>query len=144
MPNTKTLPVRHLDGITAAYQSPHPYDPRKPTIVLINAFTTSSELYRDQFANKQLTDMVNLLAIEVLGHGQTRTKREHWTFWDSAEMNLQVLEELKIEKAFVLGTSQGGWVAMRMALMRPEKVTIVNYVCLTVVSALTNIAMIYR
>lgn len=88
--------------------------------------------------------MVNLLAIEVLGHGQTRTKREHWTFWDSAEMNLQVLEELKIEKAFVLGTSQGGWVAMRMALMRPEKVSIVNYVCLTVVSAPTNIAMIYR
>lgn len=144
MPNTKTLSVPHLDGITAAYQSPHPYDPRKPTIVLINAFTTSSELYRDQFANKQLTDMVNLLAIEVLGHGQTRTKREHWTFWDSAEMNLQVLEELKIEKAFVLGTSQGGWVAMRMALMRPEKVGIVNYICLIAVSAPTNIDVAYR
>ena len=144
MPNTKTLSVPHLDGITAAYQSPHPYDPRKPTVVLINAFTTSSELYRDQFANKQLTDMVNLLAIEVLGHGQTRTKREHWTFWDSAEMNLQVLEELKIEKAFVLGTSQGGWVAMRMALMRPEKVGIVNYICPIAVSAPTNIDMAYR
>ena len=144
MPNTRTLPVPHLDGITAAYQSPRPYDPHKPTIVLINAFTTSSELYRDQFANKQLTDMVNLLAIEVLGHGQTRTKREHWTFWDSAEMNLQVLDELKIEKAFVLGTSQGGWVAMRMALMRPEKASVVHYIFIIVISAPTNLAMMYR
>ena len=59
-------------------------------------------------------------------------------------MNLQVLDELKIEKAFVLGTSQGGWVAMRMALMRPEKASVIHYICIIVISALTNLAMMYR
>lgn len=34
-------------------------------------------------------------------------------------MNLQVLEALGIKKAFVLGTSQGGWITVRMALLGP-------------------------
>lgn len=122
MSNTKTVHVPHLGGIEASYQMPHPYDPKKPTLVLVNSFTTSAELYREQYANKELTDTMNLLAIELLGHGQTRTKRENWTYWDTAEMNLQVLDALNIDKAFVLGTSQGGWITVRMALMRPEKV----------------------
>ncbi len=53
---------------------------------------------------------MNLLAIELLGHGKTRTKSENWTYWDTAYMNLQVLEAVGIPKAFVLGTSQGGWI----------------------------------
>ncbi|KAL1849988.1 hypothetical protein Plec18167_008311 [Paecilomyces lecythidis] len=122
MPNTKTVHVPHLGGIDAAYQMPHPYDAKKPTLVLVNSFTTSSELYREQYGNKKLTDTMNLLAIELLGHGQTRTKRENWTYWDTAEMNLQVLDALGIDKAFVLGTSQGGWITVRMALLRPEKI----------------------
>ncbi|KAL4931990.1 alpha/beta fold hydrolase [Aspergillus undulatus] len=122
MPNTKTIRVPHLGGIDAAYQMPHAYDSTKPTVVLINSFSTSSELYRAQYSDKKLTDNINLLSIELLGHGQTRTAREHWTYWDTAEMNLQVLDALGIEKAFVLGTSQGGWVTVMMALLRPEKI----------------------
>lgn len=122
MSNTKTIHVPHLGGIDAAYQMPHPYNPSKPTLVLVNSFTTSSELYREQYESKEITDKMNLLAIELLGHGQTRTKREQWTYWDTAEMNLQVLDALGIERAFVLGTSQGGWITVRMAVMRPEKV----------------------
>ena len=52
-------------------------------------------------------------------------------------MNCQVLDALKIEKAFVLGTSQGGWVAVRMALLRPEMVSWVlwdDIVCVKVVA----------
>lgn len=122
MPNTKTVHVPHLGGIDAAYQMPHPYDASKPTLVLVNSFTTSSELYRKQYENKQLTDKMNLIAIELLGHGQTRTKSENFTYWDTAIMNLQVMEALGIPKAFVLGTSQGGWITVRMALLAPEKI----------------------
>ena len=122
MSETKTVQVTHLGGITAGYQMPFPYDPSKPTLVLVNSFTTSSELYREQYQNEKLTSTMNLLAIELLGHGQTRTKTEHWTYWDTAIMNLQVMESLGVEKAFVLGTSQGGWITVRMALLAPEKV----------------------
>jgi pimeloyl-ACP methyl ester carboxylesterase len=123
MPNTKIVHVSHLGGIDAAYQMPNGYDASKPTLVLVNSFLTSSELYQPQFKNKQLTDRMNLIAIELLGHGQTRCKVEHFTYWDTAIMNLQVLDALGIKgKVFVLGTSQGGWICVRMALLAPEKV----------------------
>lgn len=124
MSNVKTLEVPHLGGITAGYQMPHPYDHSKPTLVLVNSFTTSSELYRGQYENEKLTSAMNLLAIELLGHGQTRTKCENWTYWDTAIMNLQVMEALGISKAFVLGTSQGGWITVRMALLAQDKVRV--------------------
>ena len=122
MAGTKTVQVPHLGGITAGYQMPHPYDPAKPTLVLVNSFTTSSELYRGQYQGRKLTSSMNLLAVELLGHGQTRTKTQNWTYWDTAIMNLQVMEALGVEKAFVLGTSQGGWITVRMALLAPDKV----------------------
>lgn len=122
MPNTKNIHVPHLGGIDAAYQMPKEYDPAKPTVVLVNAFTATSELYRPQFDDPQLSDKVNLVAIELLGHGQTRTSSEQWTYWDTAQMNLQVLDALGIAKAYVLGTSQGGWVTVQMALLRPDMV----------------------
>jgi pimeloyl-ACP methyl ester carboxylesterase len=125
MPNTKTVTVPHLGGITAAYQTAGPIDASKPTLILVNSFTTSSELYRDMYANNALTNAMNLVAIELLGHGQTRAHTApHWTYWDTAAMNLQVMEALGVDKAFVLGTSQGGWVTVRMALLAPEKVYI--------------------
>ena len=67
---------------------------------------------------------MNLISIELLGHGQTRTKSENFTYWDTAIMNLQVLEALGIKKAFVLGTSQGGWITVRMALLGPNVVRV--------------------
>jgi pimeloyl-ACP methyl ester carboxylesterase len=129
IPNTKTIHVPHLGGIEASYQTPG-LSTSKPTLVLVNSFTTSSELYKTQYANKNLTDKMNLLAIELLGHGQTRCKVENWTYWDTAWMNIQVLQELEkrgeIDQSkgvFVLGTSQGGWITVRMALLAPDKVS---------------------
>jgi len=37
-------------------------------------------------------------------------------------MNLQVMDALRIKKAFVLGTSQGGWITVRMALLAPNRI----------------------
>lgn len=122
MSSVRTVHVPHLGGIDAAYQMPQAYDAAKPTLVLVNSLTTSSELYRPQFEDAQLTGALNLLAIDPLGHGQTRTKSETWTFWDTAIMNLQVMEALGIQKAFALGTSQGGFIVVRMALLSPDKV----------------------
>jgi len=121
MPTLKTIRVSHLGGIDVGYQM-SPYDSAKPTLVLVNSFTTSSELYRGQFENEALTSKMNLLAIELLGHGKTRSESENFTYWDTALMNLQVMDALGVSKAFVLGTSQGGWITVRMALLQPEKI----------------------
>ncbi|ETI26514.1 hypothetical protein G647_03291 [Cladophialophora carrionii CBS 160.54] len=122
MRNIKIVHVPHLGGIDAAYQMPFPFRAEKPTLVLVNAMTTSSELYRPQFDDARLNGKMNLIAIEPLGHGQTRAKSEHFTYWDTAIMNLQVMDALGIQSAFALGTSQGGWIVARMALLAPEKI----------------------
>jgi microsomal epoxide hydrolase len=41
-------------------------------------------------------------------------------------MFMELLAKLKIERAFALGTSQGGFIAARMALIAPEKVSCYN------------------
>ncbi|KAF4974951.1 hypothetical protein FZEAL_8214 [Fusarium zealandicum] len=118
-----TINVPHLGGISAGYRiSGSRINPSKPTVVLVNSMCTTSSLFEPQFNSKTLTDAVNLLAIEPLGHGATSCVSEHFTYWDTATMNLQVMEVLGVDKAFALGTSQGGWVVMRMALLAPEKI----------------------
>ena len=89
---------------------------------MINSFTTSMELYRAQYADSELIAAMNVLAIKPYGHGATRATWQQFTYWDSAIADLQVLEVLGIPEAFVLGTSQGGWIAARMAMLAPDKV----------------------
>jgi len=122
MSDIKKYDIPHLGGISAAYQLLQPYDSSKPTLVLINSHRTTSDLYKLQFEDASMSSVMNMIAIEPLGHGQTRSNSEHFTFWDTAIMNLQVLAALGIDKWFALGTSQGGWVTVRMALLAPDKV----------------------
>ncbi|KFG82001.1 putative alpha/beta hydrolase [Metarhizium anisopliae] len=123
MAATTTIQVPHLGGIDAGYRlSDGAIDATKPTVVLINSMCTTSSLYNVQFENKTLTDAVNLLAIEPLGHGATRSASEHFTYWDTATMALHVMDALKVNKAFAVGTSQGGWVVVRMALLAPDRI----------------------
>lgn len=104
------------------YKRSLPHDPTKPTLVLINALMTSADFFRPQFEDPTVTAGINLLAIEPLGHGKTRSATEHFTYWDTAIMTLQVLDTLGINKVFVLGTSQGGWMVARMALLAPDRI----------------------
>ncbi|KAJ4298802.1 hypothetical protein N0V88_003835 [Collariella sp. IMI 366227] len=123
MAATTTITVPHLGGITAGYTlSTSHYDPSKPTCILINSMCTTSALFKPQFADTALTRTLNLLAIEPLGHGSTSCPSDHFTYWDSAIMALQVMDHLKIPQAYCLGTSQGGWIVARMALLAPERV----------------------
>ncbi|MCQ8193552.1 alpha/beta fold hydrolase [Streptomyces rugosispiralis] len=118
----QTVEIPHLGGSTVGCTFARPYDPALPTLVLINSYTTSAELYRPQFADPALGSAANLLALEPYGHGRTRASYQHFTYWDSAVAGLQALEALGIRETFVLGTSQGGWVAVRMALLAPDVV----------------------
>jgi pimeloyl-ACP methyl ester carboxylesterase len=122
MSSADVITVPHLGTSTIGYELGKAYDASLPTLVMVNSFTTSVELYRPQFADAKLAATANLLALEPYGHGRTRASYEQFTYWDSAIANLQVLDALGIPEAFVLGTSQGGWVAARMAMLAPGTV----------------------
>lgn len=124
MAATLTLEVPHLGGIKAGYAiSGGELDASKPTCVLVNALHTTVAFWRQQFESKELTAAINLLAIEPLGHGATTCAVEQFTFWDTAIMALQMMDKLGVEQAFAMGTSQGGFIVTRMALLAPDRVS---------------------
>ncbi|KAF1345405.1 Alpha/Beta hydrolase protein [Delphinella strobiligena] len=86
---SQTIEVPHLGGTDANYA------------------LSSSDPRSLQAPNAALTDKVNLLDIDVLGHGDTRTRSPQWTYWDTTMVNLQVLDRL-------------GFVTVRMALLAPD------------------------
>ena len=122
MSSTETIRIPHLGGSTIGHQFGKAYDASLPTLVMVNSVHHPAELYRPQFADGTLSTTANLLAVEPYGHGQTRASYGQFTYWDTAIAALQVLDALGISEAFVLGTSQGGWIAARMAMLAPGTV----------------------
>ena len=122
MLNTQTATVPHFGGSQIGYRMAQPLDPKKPVLVMVNSFSTSADLFSPQFEDAKLASTANLIAIELFGHGATRSPSEQFTYWDTAIANLQVMDALGIEMAYVMGTSQGGWVAARMAMLRPDRI----------------------
>lgn len=122
MVTTKTVEVPYL-GIRAGYALANDaFDPSKPTCVLINSMCMTSALFRAQFNDDKLTKTMNLVAVEPLGHGETTCTTEQFTYWDSARMTILVLDHLGVDKFYALGTSQGGWIAARIALLARQRV----------------------
>ena len=113
-------PTPGLLGI--GYRFGRPYDPELPTLVMANSFSTSVELYRPQFADAELSERVNLLAIEPYGHGEHACRYADFTYWDSAIGRPAGARGAEHPRAFALGTSQGGWIAARMAMLAPDTV----------------------
>lgn len=71
---------------------PYAYDVCKPTLVFIDNFITKFDLFKEQFVNERLSNAINLIVIEPLGHEQTRTKSLYFIYWDTSIMKLQVID----------------------------------------------------
>ncbi|XDG05495.1 hypothetical protein ABKA04_005110 [Annulohypoxylon sp. FPYF3050] len=122
MASAQTIQVPHLDATVGFEVSGGKIDPAKPTLVAIVPFCATTEYYRGQLDSASLNEKMNVVAIEPLGHGATQCASEHFTYWDTALVALQAMQGLGVSKAYVLGISQGGWIAARMALLAPERI----------------------
>ncbi len=91
-----------------------------PVVVLLHAFLMDHEMFAPQVA--ALGDAFRLVAVDERGHGGTPADGP-FDYWDVARDVLALLDVLGVERAAVLGTSQGGFVALRLALLAPERVS---------------------
>lgn len=55
-------------------------------------------------------------------HGSTEDDGLPFTYWDAARDALAILDELGVARAHLVGHSQGGFTALRAALLAPERV----------------------
>ncbi|RHZ51860.1 hypothetical protein CDV55_103189 [Aspergillus turcosus] len=100
------------------WQTEAPLRKGSPTILFIHASWMSSTMWEEtvQLLAPQLTN-VNLLRIDLNGHGKTTAGRKEYTLWNQAEDVLALLKELELSNVMIAAISMGSMIALRLALL---------------------------
>ncbi len=91
-------------------------------IVFLHGNTASSKMF------ESVTDLYSknykVILIDFLGHGKSQRLSEFPTelWFDEAMQTITLLDTLSYEKVNLIGTSGGAWVALNVALERPDLV----------------------
>src|ERR1700716_2361705 len=91
-----------------------------PALLLGHGFLLDHTMFDAQVV--ALRDSWRVITWDARGFGETRDSSPPFTYWDQAEDALALLTELGIDQAVVGGMSQGGFIAMRVMLLAPERV----------------------
>jgi pimeloyl-ACP methyl ester carboxylesterase len=91
-----------------------------PVVVLLHSFLMDAEMFDPQVAS--LGADLRLVTVDERGHGGTPADGP-FDYWDCARDVLGLLDALGVERAALVGTSQGGFIALRVALLAPERVS---------------------
>jgi len=89
-------------------------------IVLLHGYLENQGMWHElipEFSKKN-----RVIAIDLLGHGQTECLGYVHTMEDNADVVHEVLSELRIRKAIFIGHSMGGYVALAYAELYPDHV----------------------
>lgn len=90
----------------------------KPTVVLLHGFLETIKIWDDYI--KVLAQKNTVLSIDLLGHGQTQCTGYVHTMEEMADMVMAVLKTHDLRKAFFVGHSMGGYVALALAEKYPD------------------------
>ncbi|WXG39555.1 MAG: alpha/beta fold hydrolase [Candidatus Freyarchaeum deiterrae] len=75
------------------------------------------------FLAPELSKEIRCIAVDLKGHGKSDKPDQPYTQDMFAEDVTALLDNLKIDKAYICGVSMGGFVTLKMALNHPEKVS---------------------
>lgn len=89
-------------------------------VVLLHGFLENSSMWNDMIPKISMSNRV--VAIDLLGHGQTGCLGYIHTMESMAECVDAVLSHLKIDESIIIGHSMGGYVALAYADLFPQKV----------------------
>ncbi|WP_433680862.1 alpha/beta fold hydrolase [Nocardia sp. CA-119907] len=92
-----------------------------PVVLLAHEFFMDRTMFASQMA--ALAPEFRIVSWDARGHGRTRDSGLPFTYWTAARDALTVLDHLGAERAVFGGTAQGGFTALRTALIAPERVS---------------------
>lgn len=90
------------------------------TIILIHGFPLSHEMWRSQI--EVLGTKYRVIAYDIRGHGKSEIGDGQYTIELFVDDLIELLNQLKIEKAILCGLSMGGYIALRTVEKNPERV----------------------
>jgi pimeloyl-ACP methyl ester carboxylesterase len=89
-------------------------------IVLLHGFLENQTMWQELVP--ELSQKNRIITIDLLGHGESACLGYVHSMEENAEMIATVLSKLRIRKAFLVGHSMGGYVALAFAELYPEKI----------------------
>lgn len=90
-----------------------------PPLVLLHSFAMDGSMFGPQV--DAFADEYRCVTVDERGHGGTAADGP-FSCWDVADDVIAVLDHLAIDAAVLAGTSQGGFIALRVALVAPGRV----------------------
>jgi pimeloyl-ACP methyl ester carboxylesterase len=90
-----------------------------PAVLFSHGFLMDHEMFAAQVA--ELAGEFRCITWDERGFGATAATGS-FTYWDSADDALALLTYLGVDRAFLVGMSQGGFLSLRAALRAPERV----------------------
>ncbi len=110
-----------MPSIDASGRSIHYLDEGSgPAVLFAHGFFMDATMFAPQM--KAFRDTRRVISWDLRGHGQSPADRAPFTYWDQAADGFDLMDALGIEAATVVGMSQGGYIALRMALAQPSRV----------------------
>lgn len=95
----------------------------RPTVVLVHGTPSSMVTWTASvFGPGGLAESCDVVALEMVGHGTTRTTLDAYSFERGAEWIQAFLEGLELRDVTLVGNSYGGEFVWRAALNRPDLV----------------------
>jgi len=110
------MPVAHVNGQAIAYDDT---GGDGPALLFSHGFLMDRTMFEPQV--DALSDRYRCVTWDERGFGETPAT-EPFTYWDSAEDAVALLDHLGIDEAVFLGMSQGGYLSLRAALAHPDRV----------------------
>ncbi len=92
-----------------------------PTIVLLTGAYTNNACWPQPFVHRLVDNGFHVLALDHRDFGRNAWTGAQYTLDDMADDVLYTLRAHRIRSAHIFGASMGGSIAMRMALIAPER-----------------------
>lgn len=105
-----------VDGVRLHYQEKG----TGPALVLIHGYVSSTYSWKDVF--EPLSQKYRVIAVDLKGFGFSAKPDGDYSRHAQAILVGHLLEQLKIDKAWICGNSMGGETAINVALQFPDKV----------------------
>jgi pimeloyl-ACP methyl ester carboxylesterase len=90
-----------------------------PVVVFSHGLLMNHTMFAPQV--EALRDAYRVVTWDERGHGEAEHEG-NWSYWDSADDVIALLDHLGVERAVLAGMSQGGFLSLRAALRAPERV----------------------
>lgn len=112
------MPIAHINNQGIFYQDSGGED--KPALIFMHGFLFNQAMFDPQV--EALKDDYRCVRFDARALGQTEWDGEPFNLYDTVADCIGLMDHLGLSRATLVGMSQGGYAAFRVALKHPERV----------------------